>query len=816
MHMKKYIWALGVLLLLISACEKTPEEGPDTRVLNFSLEVANEDYIQSTVLDGVGDTQIASITGQPEWITSISRQDELCEGNLALNVAVTAKANMNWNRTADVVLKMESGVTVNLAVNQHPGLPDYSGLLAADSPSVNKAFEADWSSQTELEVVTSVVKINDQVEVRSKNVYLPWAFEEVGVQQHLSDTELNKMMENKDEWALAFNTTGIETAAGVNLNYFGLFNRNSHTLRVFYYWPEELIPPSGANDHCWHISFTGKPAEYNPMAFTIPLNHTMEGDAAYRYQEYSNTYYTSSLTDERGKDNPSIVVPRAGWWAFDMDMSAMRPQPFFDVYSDLTKMTIGLDVFDVQNVLLESLMDKVTIQGGLTGNMNLQALIPESANTAGKIVPSIAGPIAGLLTNTYFLGAIGDHKTWSAWTLLPAGIGTLAGMAGNFTQAFCQDGVDDPEKAKEELGNLDASLDLHLGGSITTTGTISSQRSHGVPSLSLPVGYFAKIRKNTNFQMGKGIWNIENDPVVYVVRDAFWANRPVLTYYSRTQQSWYRMGNEVAEYDLSASPSSLGLRVISFFDPTSLGDVVLNNAVFGDITDVRVGASYGVYPGGDAGNTDAFRSAAGLDYEPMSIATDNKADRASTGEVAGTTKLNLKIFKDNYTKDMFKIQMDQEATSQMSDLLGIRLSGQPVNNDYERRYYGTSLYYCNPDASSSMVDIVQYVSDPQIFVPFNESKRVITDPDLPDMVVTVQLRVESTSPGKSEPSIKVYRLRYVPKIVFINAEDVPAIYQQMLAKANGGMSPNVNYSTLNQHLGLVKAYAEEIAAQLAK
>jgi hypothetical protein len=84
------------------------------------------------------------------------------------------------------------------------------------------------------------------------------------------------------------------------------------------------------------------------------------------------------------------------------------------------------------------------------------------------------------------------------------------------------------------------------------------------------------------------------------------------------------------------------------------------------------------------------------------------------------------------------------------------------------------------------------------------------------MVITVQLRVESLSPDQEEPTIKLYTLRYLPRIEYINAEDVPALYQQMAAKANGGMSSNVNYATLNQHLGLVKAYADEISAQMAR
>ena len=818
--MKRSIWIIGALLPLFLACDSNPlylsigESDPHT--LSFTLEVANADYTQPTVLDGIGDTQITTISGQPQWVTSISRQEELCEGNLVLDLTVTADSKLNRNRSAVVVLTMTSGVTVNLTVSQRPALPDFNGSFGATTPSVNTDFEDEWYSQTEIELVNSVTIINNEQEVRAKKVFLPWAFEEVGVQQHLPQAELKRMMDNKYDWALAFNTTGIETAAGANMNYFGLFNRYTHTLRVFYYWPEELIPPSGANDHCWHVSFTGEPAQHNPLAFAVPLNHSLEGDAGIKYQNYANTYYVSPLTDERGKDNPSIVVPRAGWWAFDMDMSAMREKSFFDSYSDLTKMTIGLDLFDVQNVFMESLMDQVTIQGGMTGSMNLQALIPETANTAGKIVPGIAGPLASAFTNTYFLGCLSGDNGAVPWSIGFSIAGGILGLAGNFTQEFCTNGIDNPEKAKEELGKLEGQFDLHMGGTITTTGVIKSQRSHGIPSLAIPSGYFDKIRKNNTFQMGKGIWNIENDPVVYVVKDAFWANKPVLTYYSRKQQSWYRIGNEVAEYDISSSPTSLGLRVISFFDPTSLGDVVLNNAVFGSMSDIRVSASYGIYPGGEVGNTDAFRAATGLEYEPMSLATDKKVDRASTGEVAGTDKLPFKIFKDYYTKDLFQMKIDEEIAENVSDLLGNRLSGQLVNDTYERRYYGSSLFYCNPDASSSMVDIVQYVSDPQIFVPFNEQKRVITDPDLPDMVVTVQLRVESTSSGQSEPTVKIYRLRYVPKIVYINAEDVPAIYQQMAAKANGGMSSTVHYVTLNQHLDLVKAYADEISAQLPK
>ena len=813
--MKKSILIIAALLPLLFACERRSQEWDD-RVLDFTLEVANENYTQSTVLDGIGDTQIASITGQPEWITSITRQEELYEGKLALDVTVAADGKLNWNRSADVVLKMTSGATVNLTVNQRPVLPDFADTFGATTPSVNKDFEEDWASQTQIEVVSSVIKVNDKVEVRAKNVPLPWAFDEVGVQHHLPDDDLRIMMEHSDHWALAFNTTGIETAAGANLNYFGLFNRYSHILRVFYYWPEELIPASGANDHAWHVKFTGKPAEYNPTPFAVPYNHSFEGSDASRFQSYAGLFFTTPLTDEIGLKNPGIVVPAPGWWAFDMNMSAMRAQSFFDDYDEHTKITIGLDIFDVQSVFMKSIMDGVSIGGTLTGSMNLQGLVPQSASTAGIIAPGLLGTFSSLFTNTYLLQAINEKPGFNPWVLAPGIVGAACGIAGNIVDGLVNGDSRDSEKLKKELGAMDATLTLQMSGLIETEGTIESQRSHSVPSLSLPIGYLTGIKNNKTFQMGKGIWNIENDPVVYVVKDALWANKPVLTYYSRSQQSWYRQGNDVAEYDLSASPFSLGLRLISFFDPTSLGDVLLNEDVFGDISEVKVAVSYGVYPGAKAGLTDAFRSAVGLDYEPMSLATANKDGRVSTGDVAGTAKLPLKIFKDRYTNDFFQIPMTEEDKGEVADLVGTRLSAQSVNSSYERRYYGTSLFYMNPDATATTTDIVQYVSDPQIFVPFNESKRVITDPDIPDLVVTVNLRVRSTSPGQDEPTTKFYRLRYIPKIEYINAEDVAAISERIADTANGGMSPNVVYQTFEAHKNLVKAYADEITAQLNK
>jgi len=393
------------------------------------------------------------------------------------------------------------------------------------------------------------------------------------------------------------------------------------------------------------------------------------------------------------------------------------------------------------------------------------------------------------------------------------GVGCLISMLGTLGKDLGKDKATDQEK----LGALDLKAELNLSATIETVGLIQSKRSHRVPKVNIPREYF-KVGTSTKAgsvgdQMGKGLWNISEDPVVYIVKDAYWSNKAQATYYSRKETDWVRGNQTIAEYDISMSPYQLGLRLISFFDPTSIGPVVINEDLFGQPTEMGVSVSYGVYPGAEAGYTDWFRTATSLDYNPLTLSTSAKDQKVSTGNVAGAVKAPFRIFKAPFNKDLFKVEFENP----YPETIAPRLSEQNVNGTaYQRRYYGTSLFYCTPDASYSTVDQVQYVADPQIFVPYNEKRRVITDPDLPDMVVSVNILFHSQAPTETEPTWKTYTLRYVPRVEFISATDVKAIADRINATPNGGQPSSYDYITFETHNGIIQEYSKEISSQLAK
>ena len=107
-----------------------------------------------------------------------------------------------------------------------------------------------------------------------------------------------------------------------------------------------------------------------------------------------------------------------------------------------------------------------------------------------------------------------------------------------------------------------------------------------VPSPELNVAaFFNKVKG-----FGGGVWNIEHYPEIYVVTDAFWGDKAKFSSVEKVTSEGR------TAYQLTNNPDDVGLRIISFLDPTSIGNVHINPDALPDGVngDISITTSYAV------------------------------------------------------------------------------------------------------------------------------------------------------------------------------------------------------------------------------
>ena len=329
---------------------------------------------------------------------------------------------------------------------------------------------------------------------------------------------------------------------------------------------------------------------------------------------------------------------------------------------------------------------------------------------------------------------------------------------------------------------------------MTTSGEIIGERSTTVPNAEMSSGYFKqKDADGKDTFIGSGVCNINDSPVIYVVKDAYWYERHTKVF---SKEKAFNLDDDdtkpVNSYYIAKDASLPGLRLISFLDPTSIGGIQLNTDLYPEgLENVIVCISYGVFPGSNPGYTNAFRRAIGLEELPhwTLCAQSNFSTQNNT---------EFKTFKYPRTSDIFKdIKTDDKV---FADVVATRLSSQLINGNIERRYYGQSAYYTRELATPEEVDNVQFVSDPEIFVPFSVEKQCLYDPIVPDFVVTVQITAKVTT---GEGYYITNNMRFVPKIVLISYKDIDRIASEAnsrRASMTGPAGVTVYYNTMDQLL----------------
>ena len=291
--------------------------------------------------------------------------------------------------------------------------------------------------------------------------------------------------ENGWEWVL--NRCG--SRAIMNNNFFALYNKYSGILRFFYYMPYGF---STGNDHVWQVSMTDHLAQHSNWRYGLPSDKTITDKAAIG-QTGQGTYmtYITPWTNYRSDDG--LIVPNAGWWAFDVNLSTYRPDEDFSA----DNIRLQMRSWNTQHTSLHSTM-MANIDGTIKADLKLDDVTESSSNSA-------QGIMLGLSAIAHAASAVVNFITGDIGSGLSE-IGYMADSGGSVAE-IC--GAENPQSFE---GSLDGTITLGLNGTIDTEGVIrGSAPTVGIASPTIQMKDFDL--KNTH--VGQGVWNLKTAPVVY-------------------------------------------------------------------------------------------------------------------------------------------------------------------------------------------------------------------------------------------------------------------------------------------------------------
>ena len=273
--------------------------------------------------------------------------------------------------------------------------------------------------------------------------------------------------------------------------------------------------------------------------------------------------------------------------------------------------------------------------------------------------------------------------------------------------------------------NIPGKVDMKLDAQIDLSGTIYSYSSTDQAIFYVTLDNIESSNGDDG-HMGRGLWSLADDPVVYIDKDDLIADYDHFTIMDNMDGSGYT----------ASDFENYGVRFMWFFDPSSI-KVNINQALFNDVDKVNVTTTCGIYTGREAGNSDVFRQFLTLDERPtftLNSDTTNKVVRLGPDSSPAIRQA---------TRDSLLITGNPEIeTTDNCEVV--------MQDGCNYRYYGY-----NADAANKTVMV-----DPQVYLAYNGS--AIEMPKAPEFVVTVNVAFESNG------NTMLYSKCFVPKIQVID------------------------------------------------
>lgn len=699
MKLKKLI-LLALLLattcmVFVTACKKDPI------AFNYELILQGANVPHALVLDKFT-SRIASVSCAAEWLTATA-SEETVSGYPVL--VVVSSNTTNQLVEAIVKVKSENGELAEVRVRQ--GVHVLGDAYLGE----NMEFITNWEN-------CDTVRVNGEV----NPVATPW----VDYSQSNIPYEIRKQCKKADGWEMAF--CSLNNTATPKICFFALYNKWSGILRVFHY----IADPTGyGNEMVYAVWMGGEHSQnnapyYNSLEYGIPSNHEM-GTSLTLYADFIGGL--RGMTQTQSQSFMTWITPYqyfdggglyAGWYSFDIDMTGYIPSgtQWRDV-DDGIKLTIAPVISENQNITLRG-----SLVGDIHGTFENPQMVTHGGGNAMSGICGILNQITESATSSIASGAnyaiAMKYATGLSEYLNP--IKYYGGFACSIASCLL-DVVGEDQPSSYE--NIPGKVDMKLDAQIDLSGTIYSYSSTDQAIFYVTLNNIESSNGDDG-HMGRGLWSLADDPVVYIDKDDLIADYDHFTIMDNMDGSGYT----------ASDFENYGVRFMWFFDPSSI-KVNINQALFNDVDKVNVTTTCGIYTGREAGNSDVFRQFLTLDERPtFTLHSDTTTNIVGLGPDSSPTIRQA-------TRDSLLItgNLEFETTDNCEVVM---------QDGCNYRYYGY-----NADAANKTVMV-----DPQVYLAYNGS--AIEMPKAPEFVVTVNVAFESNG------NTMLYSKCFVPKIQVID------------------------------------------------
>lgn len=681
-----------------------------------------------------------------DWL-KIAQNGNDDAGNTRISIVRTRSTPTDF-KSGDAYLYLSDNKSVKLTVIAE-GL-----LMPSDENSGEYAdFNKQWWKQQRILYATTT-RIDTVDHTQGSYIELPWA--DAATSNIPNSLLTGSKLSAENGWTMAYNLFSASSKGQLmSKPYFMLYNKFTGTLRVFYY---QTNNPGTGGELSFAITpddpYTPKFPYYHSLQYGIPVCNTdIVGRGNVLNIVTGNSVFQQLITPYV-KDS---AVLTKGWYCFDIDLSAYNPA---------SKMPFGTD--DRMGITgLTSQNMTTTMAGVFNGNSHgIIENLKETSTSSGKGTSVINMLKPGFEKIKATVDAIKKGETLKA---------IFNGAMSVYNVGKLVKSVFSVEQVQEEVKYEPPTIEQSFNGHISMTGYTEGNTSNNATGVDFSYNAFA-IDDN----VGKGVWSLQENPIVYVLNDLLLGEYEDLSVV--VADDGYLLG----AYD----PEHNNLRLFTYFDPQSI-KLNLNTGMFKDISNVKVSWTYGVYPNQPKGHTDIYRNGLlgfntkGALEEPVFITKEENVGKA------------YKSFSSDFANMQYMEYPMDDVTATAIDS-----STKPTifrQKDGKYRYYG------HPGNDFDADDKDFFVVDPTVFLPCGfdvqdtisqTGKAIVYDFEAPDFVVGVMITFDFKAPDNTKSSA-CFSKRFLPEVRGISVADLVAKLDALKKYANTTTHQTINGLTVS-------------------